>query len=66
RFRACRVCSDARRCYPIKAAEERPHRANQELQMHAGRLEQEVQHRMAKVDEALYELERLGYSIVHV
>jgi len=50
---------------PIKTAEERLHRANEELQMHAGRLEQEVQHRMAKADEALYELERLGYSIVH-
>lgn len=49
----------------IKTAEQRLHHANQELQMHAGRLEQEVQHRMAKADEALYELERLGYSIVH-
>ena len=48
-----------------KIAEEKIHRAHQELQMHAGRLEQEVQQRMAKAEEALYELERLGYSIVH-
>lgn len=49
----------------LKETEIRLHRANQELQKHAGQLEREVQHRTAKAKEALYELERLGYSIVH-
>lgn len=49
----------------IKMVEQKLKRANQELQMHAGKLEQEVRHRTAKAEEALYELERLGYSIVH-
>lgn len=49
----------------LKETEIRLHRANQELQKHAGQLEREVQHRAAKAKEALYELERLGYSIVH-
>ena len=49
----------------LKMAEEKLRKANQELQTHAGRLENEVRERTAKVRETLAELDKLSYSIVH-
>jgi PAS domain S-box-containing protein len=49
----------------LKTIEENLRQANQELRMHSGRLEHEVQERTAKVRDTLAELDKLSYSIVH-
>lgn len=49
----------------LKEAEQRLREANKALQLHAGRLEEEVQARTEKMQEAFVELDRLSYSIVH-
>jgi PAS domain S-box-containing protein len=49
----------------LKTVEENLRDANQRLQMHADQLENEVQERTVEVREALAELDKLSYSIVH-
>jgi len=49
----------------LKQAEDELSIANEQLQMHAGKLEDEVQHRTERMEEAFAELDRLSYSIVH-
>lgn len=49
----------------LKEAEQRLREVNAALQMQAGRLEEEVQARTEKMQQAFVELDRLSYSIVH-
>jgi PAS domain S-box-containing protein len=49
----------------MKTAEEKLQKANHDLQAQAVRLESQVQERTAKLREALTELDKLSYSIVH-
>ncbi len=49
----------------LKATQDDLQAANEKLQLHAGKLELEVQQRTQKLTDALAELDRLSYSIVH-
>ena len=49
----------------LKTMEENLRKANQTLQMHAGQLQHEVEKRTTEVRDALAELDKLSYSIVH-
>ena len=49
----------------LKTVEEDLRAANQQLQTQTNSLEQEVRHRTARLREALAELDKLSYSIVH-